>query len=558
MGSGRSPDDQPSGSDEPAPGEPDLSELERRILRLLSAPYRGPSPERVPASNKSIADALGLTVDKVRTHLKQLYVKFKVGTTENLLPSQKRHRLAETALELDLADEGAAEPPAARPVEPAASPTAEPPAAAAAEEAAAAPAEATVEEAAEAAAATPAEAAAAPAEEAAAAAAAPPADPVPPARAPGARDAAGDDDPAPTAPMPARVSASPLGGGRLKAGVAVGVAAAALVALALVLLPSGDSTRRVATTRATVATPPASGSQALVLVDVSRTMSRPLDRRRPQDGTRMAAARELAQAAVADIGAPDEIGVWLMSSSREGLPGACRGSSAPCELQPLVSASDDVLGKLRPQLAGLRANAGDTPLYEVVERGVRTLRDSRAPARAIRSLVVVTDGPEQARRAGAVALAAGTGRGPRVQLFVVAAGRRLCDGASMQVVRASFPSRCYEATSLARIGAALRGVLAGVRRRLSPQRVIRVRSDTRRPCPDAKIRVPNVVGKNHQLAQDTMQAAGLLLLTERDASGRERRLIFDRDWTTIRQSPLAGRCVTAATIVLLTAKRDER
>src|SRR5215218_1404627 len=40
------------------------------------------------------------------------------------------------------------------------------------------------------------------------------------------------------------------------------------------------------------------------------------------------------------------------------------------------------------------------------------------------------------------------------------------------------------------------------------------------------VKVPNVVGKDHQLAQDTMQAAGLYLLREKDASGQGRMLIL--------------------------------
>ena len=39
------------------------------------------------------------------------------------------------------------------------------------------------------------------------------------------------------------------------------------------------------------------------------------------------------------------------------------------------------------------------------------------------------------------------------------------------------------------------------------------------------ITVPDVVGKDHQLAQDTMQAAGLYSLAEEDATGQGRLLI---------------------------------
>ena len=55
-----------------------------------------------------------------------------------------------------------------------------------------------------------------------------------------------------------------------------------------------------------------------------------------------------------------------------------------------------------------------------------------------------------------------------------------------------------------------------------------------------RIRVPNVVGMDHQLAQDTMQASGLYMLAERDASGQARLLVYDRNWTVVRQSPKPG------------------
>lgn len=70
------------------------------------------------------------------------------------------------------------------------------------------------------------------------------------------------------------------------------------------------------------------------------------------------------------------------------------------------------------------------------------------------------------------------------------------------------------------------------------------------------ITVPNVVGKDHQLAQDTMQSAGLYSLDEEDATGQGRTLLFDRNWTTVSQDPAAGACVSEDTTVTLSAKKD--
>jgi hypothetical protein len=68
-------------------------------------------------------------------------------------------------------------------------------------------------------------------------------------------------------------------------------------------------------------------------------------------------------------------------------------------------------------------------------------------------------------------------------------------------------------------------------------------------------RVPNVVGMNHQAAQDLLQARGFHKLRERDCTGRGRLLLFDRNWRVVRQSPRAGRRVrTSRAITLCSVK----
>jgi hypothetical protein len=69
------------------------------------------------------------------------------------------------------------------------------------------------------------------------------------------------------------------------------------------------------------------------------------------------------------------------------------------------------------------------------------------------------------------------------------------------------------------------------------------------------IEVPDVVGENHQLAQDLMQAAGLYNLREKDASGADRLLLVDRNWVVVRQSPPAGRRVPVDEVMTLTSKK---
>jgi len=70
-----------------------------------------------------------------------------------------------------------------------------------------------------------------------------------------------------------------------------------------------------------------------------------------------------------------------------------------------------------------------------------------------------------------------------------------------------------------------------------------------------KIRVPNEVGKNHQTAQDDLQAHGLYMLAEEDATGQARALIFDRNWKVVSQSPAPGSMVSEDTTITLRSKK---
>ncbi|WP_235926296.1 PASTA domain-containing protein [Actinokineospora pegani] len=67
--------------------------------------------------------------------------------------------------------------------------------------------------------------------------------------------------------------------------------------------------------------------------------------------------------------------------------------------------------------------------------------------------------------------------------------------------------------------------------------------------------VPNVVGMVHQNAQDAMQAAGLYILLEEDATGQGRILALDRNWRTTAQSVAAGQVVDCTTTITLSAKK---
>jgi PASTA domain-containing protein len=90
---------------------------------------------------------------------------------------------------------------------------------------------------------------------------------------------------------------------------------------------------------------------------------------------------------------------------------------------------------------------------------------------------------------------------------------------------------------------------------LSPSASTPPPAPPRPPAASSKITVPNVVGKNHQLAQDTMQSAGLYALTEEDATGQGRALLFDRNWVVVSQSPKPGVRVSEDRTITLRSKK---
>jgi beta-lactam-binding protein with PASTA domain len=80
--------------------------------------------------------------------------------------------------------------------------------------------------------------------------------------------------------------------------------------------------------------------------------------------------------------------------------------------------------------------------------------------------------------------------------------------------------------------------------------------DSGGPSRGGEIEVPDVEGEDHQLAQDTMQAAGLYNLQEEDATGQGRLLIVDRNWTVVEQDPPAGTKVSEDKTITLRSKKD--
>jgi pSer/pThr/pTyr-binding forkhead associated (FHA) protein len=75
-------------------GEMELSETQRKILVALCRPL-SESAFALPATNREIADALFLSVDAVKAHLRVLFERFGL---QGLPQNQKRASLAATAL----------------------------------------------------------------------------------------------------------------------------------------------------------------------------------------------------------------------------------------------------------------------------------------------------------------------------------------------------------------------------------------------------------------------------------------------------------------------------
>jgi pSer/pThr/pTyr-binding forkhead associated (FHA) protein len=78
---------------------PQITEAQQRVLSALCRPYRDRSAFATPPSNLEIADELYLSVEAVKTHLRELYRRFAL---EALPQKEKRSKLVEQALQLGL------------------------------------------------------------------------------------------------------------------------------------------------------------------------------------------------------------------------------------------------------------------------------------------------------------------------------------------------------------------------------------------------------------------------------------------------------------------------
>jgi hypothetical protein len=69
--------------------------------------------------------------------------------------------------------------------------------------------------------------------------------------------------------------------------------------------------------------------------------------------------------------------------------------------------------------------------------------------------------------------------------------------------------------------------------------------------------MPNVICMNLQVAQDAIQDHGIFLSRSRDATGRNRSQLIDRNWIVIKQSPAPGKKIGEGDAVLSVVKIGE-
>jgi len=166
--------------------------------------------------------------------------------------------------------------------------------------------------------------------------------------------------------------------------------------------------------------------------------------------TRIEAVRDLVGPRLETLDQDDDrIGLWLFTTSDEGLPDECDAEGLPCKLRALGYASPEVRARLKMQIGTLPTNYGGTPLYKAIALGVDELRHDRGPANAVNSLVVITDGFDNTddgdNRSRSELMDIADEPGASVQVLMTAAGQQICDVELKPAVRDLFGGTCEDA-----------------------------------------------------------------------------------------------------------------
>jgi hypothetical protein len=100
----RNPGEAGAATEPPSWGEPpEVTPGQLRVLAALCAPLGEPDILPAPASNREIAERLGISVDSVRTHMRALFERFEVPELPQV---RKRSELARRALQRGVLEEG--------------------------------------------------------------------------------------------------------------------------------------------------------------------------------------------------------------------------------------------------------------------------------------------------------------------------------------------------------------------------------------------------------------------------------------------------------------------
>ena len=110
--------------------------------------------------------------------------------------------------------------------------------------------------------------------------------------------------------------------------------------------------------------------------------------------------------------------------------------------------------------------------------------------------------------------------------------------------------------AVAKAKAKAKAAKAKAKREKAAAKVDDVIEDAEQGQSDDQRSVPNVSGMDHQLAQDTLQAAGFYMLEEVDCSGQDRMMLWDRNWTVETQKPAAGSQASLDATITLCAVKD--
>ncbi len=124
------------------------------------------------------------------------------------------------------------------------------------------------------------------------------------------------------------------------------------------------------------------------------------------------------------------------------------------------------------------------------------------------------------------------------------------------VSKAELDRAVDEAVAKAKAKAKAAKAKAKAKREKAAAKVDDVIEDAEQGQSDDQRSVPNVSGMDHQLAQDTLQAAGFYMLEEVDCSGQDRMMLWDRNWTVETQKPAAGSQASLDATITLCAVKD--